>query len=70
MRMTLRRFTHLTNAHSKSLKHHAAMQAIFIVFYSFCRKHEALNGKTPAMASGLTDKVWSMKELLERAAAT
>ena len=66
--MTLRRFTRLTNAHSKSAKHHAAMQAIFFAFYNFSRKHEALKGNTPAMASGLTDKVWSVKELLERAA--
>jgi transposase-like protein/IS1 family transposase len=69
VRMTLRRFTRLTNGHSKSLKHHAAMQAIFFAFYNFCRKHETLKGKTPAMASGLADKVWSVKELLERAAA-
>ncbi len=68
VRMTLRRFTRLTNAHSKSLKHHVAMQAIFIAFYNFGRKHEALKGQTPAMASGLADKVWSVKELLERTA--
>ena len=37
-------------------------------FYNFCRKHETLKGQTPAMASGLTDKVWSMREMLERAA--
>ena len=45
------------------------MQAIFFAYYNFGRKHEALKGKTPAMASGLADKVWSVKELLERAAA-
>lgn len=50
------------------LKHHAAMQAIFFAFYNFCRRHETLKGNTPAMASGLTDKMWSVKELLERAA--
>jgi IS1 family transposase/transposase-like protein len=69
LRMTLRRFTRLTNGHSKSLKHHAAMQAIFFAFYNFSRKHEALKGKTPAMASGLADKVWSIKELIELAAS-
>jgi IS1 family transposase/transposase-like protein len=68
LRMTLRRFTRLTNGHSKSLKHHTAMQAIFFAWYNFARKHETLGGKTPAMASGLTDKVWTVKELLERAA--
>jgi IS1 family transposase len=68
VRMTLRRFTRLTNAHSKSLKHHAAMQAIFMAFYNFARKHESLKGQSPAMASGLTRSVWTVKELLEIAA--
>jgi transposase-like protein/IS1 family transposase len=68
VRMTLRRFTRLTNAHSKSRKHHVAMQAIFVAWYDFCRKHETLKGRTPAMASGLTDHVWTIRELLEKAA--
>jgi transposase-like protein/IS1 family transposase len=68
LRMTLRRFTRLTNAHSKSQKHHVAMQAIFVAWYNLCRKHETLKGATPAMASGLTDRVWSVAELMERAA--
>lgn len=68
LRMSLRRFTRLTNGHSKSLKHHAAMQSIFVAFYNFARKHETLKGQTPAMASGLTKHVWSVKELLEQAA--
>jgi IS1 family transposase/transposase-like protein len=68
IRMHSRRFTRLTNAHSKSLAHHVAMQAIFFAFYNFCRKHETLKGQTPAMASGLADKVWSMGELLTHAA--
>ena len=66
--MTLRRFTRLTNAHSKSHKHHCAMIAIFVAWYDYCRKHETLKGKTPAMASGLTDKVWSVEKLLTEAA--
>lgn len=66
-RMSLRRFTRLTNAHSKSLRHHTAMQALFVAWYNFGRKHEALKGKTPAMASGLSGHVWSVKELIERA---
>src|SRR6478609_9690254 len=67
-RMSMRRFTRLTNGHSKSLRHHTAMQALFIAWYNFGRKHEALKGNTPAMASGLSDHVWSIKELVERAA--
>jgi hypothetical protein len=65
--MTLRRFTRLTNAQSKSLKHHTAMQALFVASYNFCRKNEALKNQTPAMASGLSDHVWTIKELIERA---
>jgi hypothetical protein len=44
------------------------MQSIFVAWYNFGRKHEALKGSIPAMASGLADKVWSVKELIERAA--
>jgi transposase-like protein/IS1 family transposase len=69
VRMSLRRFTRLTNAHSKSLKHHVAMQAIFVAWYNFARKNEAIKNQTPAMASGLSDDVWTIKELIERAAA-
>ncbi len=67
VRMSLRRFTRLTNGHSKSLRHHTAMQALFVGWYNFARKHEALKGTTPAMASGLTDHVWTIKELIEKA---
>jgi IS1 family transposase len=66
-RMHVRRFTRLTNAHSKSLDHHAAMVALSIAFYNFGRKHETLDGQTPAMAAGLTDHVWTIRELLENA---
>lgn len=68
LRMNCRRFTRLTNAHSKSLKHHAAMQAIFFAYYNFARKHETIK-QTPAMAAGLADKQLTLKQLLERAAA-
>ena len=61
--------TRLTDDHSKSLKHHAAMQAIFVAWHNFARPHETLKGRTPAMASGLADKVWTIKQLLENAAA-
>jgi IS1 family transposase/transposase-like protein len=67
LRMNLRRFTRLTNAHSKSLKHHRGMQAIFFAWYNLCRKHEAI-GQTPAMAAGLADRAWTIRELIERAA--
>ena len=69
LRMHLRRWTRLTNAHSKSLDHHKAMLAIFFAWYNFSRVNTGLEGKqTPAMATGLTDKAWSLRELLEKAA--
>jgi len=67
IRMNNRRFTRLTNAHSKSLKHHKAMQAIFILWYNFARNHETIK-KTPAMASGLAEKKWTTKELVLKVA--
>lgn len=68
VRMHVRRFTRLTNAHSKSAPHHAAMIALFTAYYNYGRKHETLKGRTPAMAAGLTDHVWSVRELLEKIA--
>ncbi len=40
------------------------MQALFVAWYNFARKNEALKGATPAMASNLTDHVWTIKELI------
>ena len=42
------------------------MQALFIAWYNFGRKHEALKKQTPAMASKLTDHVWTIKELIQK----
>jgi IS1 family transposase len=67
VRMTLRRFTRLTNGHSKSLAHHKAMQAIFFAWYNFCRTHETLKA-TPAQAAGLADKKWTIRDLIGHAA--
>jgi IS1 family transposase len=67
IRMNLRRFTRLTNGHSKSLKHHVAMQAILFAWYNFVWVHSAIKA-TPAVASGIADRAWSLRELIERAA--
>ena len=68
MRMTVRRLTRLTNAHSKKWENHEAMFALYFAlyfaWYNFCRKHSTLK-TTPAVASGLTDHVWTLEELLE-----
>jgi len=67
IRMNNRRFTRLTNAHSKSIKHHIAMQNIFFAWYNWSRKHSTIK-TTPAVASGLAERLWTMKQLLEKAA--
>lgn len=66
LRMSSRRHTRLTNAFSKSRQHHVAMQNIFVAAYNFCRKHGALK-KSPAMASGISNSIWSIKRLLNEA---
>ena len=65
--MSSRRHTRLTNAFSKSKQHHVAMQNIFVANYNFCRKHGTLKS-SPAMASGLTESIWSIEKLLAEAA--
>lgn len=67
LRMHLRRFTRLTNGYSKSLRHHRAMQSIFFAWYDFVRVHQTVR-TTPAVAAGLAERPWTMRELLERAA--
>ena len=63
-RQQLKRFSRLTNAHSKSLEHHEAMQAIYMASYNFCRRHSSLDKQTPAMAAGLSFNPLSLLELL------
>jgi IS1 family transposase/transposase-like protein len=68
IRMMLRRFTRLTNAHSKQWRYHEAAIALLFAYYNFCRKHMSLErGCTPAMEAGLANHAWSVKELIERA---
>jgi IS1 family transposase len=66
MRMSQRRFTRLTNAFSKKIENHAAAVALFVAHYNLCRVHEALR-ITPAMALGVTGKIWSIADLIEGA---
>lgn len=63
MRMHNRRLTRLTNAYSKSLIHLAGAMALFIAYYNFCKPHTSIR-VTPAMESGLTDRVWTLRDLL------
>jgi IS1 family transposase len=63
MRMSMRRFTRLTNAFSKKFENHCHALALYFVFYNFCRVHKTL-GATPAMASGLLDRVMKMADIV------
>ncbi len=63
MRMHMRRFTRLTNAFSKKLEHHAYSVALHQMYYNFVRIHQTLK-ITPAMAAGVTDKLWEMSDLI------
>jgi hypothetical protein len=63
MRMSMRRFTRLTNAFSKKFENHCHALALYFVFYNFCRVHKTL-GATPAMAAGLVDKVLKMTDVV------
>lgn len=64
LRMTQRRWTRLTNGHSKTFKHMQAAFAIHAAWYNWVRPHMTLGGKTPAMVAGLTDRQWSMGDLI------
>jgi IS1 family transposase len=63
MRMSMRRFTRLTNAFSKKIENHEAAIALHFMHYNFCRVHKTLR-VTPAMESGLASHVWSIEELV------
>jgi IS1 family transposase len=64
LRMSLRRYARRTNAHSKKITNHCLGVALHFFSYNFMRKHETLKGRTPAMAAGVTDKVWTANDLL------
>lgn len=63
MRMSMRRFTRLTNGFSKKLENHCHALALYFVHYNFMRIHKALR-VTPAMAAGITDRVWSWEDII------
>jgi IS1 family transposase len=63
MRMSMRRFTRLTNAFSKKLDNHIHALALYFMFYNFIRIHKSLK-VTPAMAAKVTDRLWSMGDIV------
>jgi len=62
MRMSMRRFTRLTNAFSKKLENHIHALALYFMHYNFCRIHKTLK-TTPALQAGITDRLWSMADI-------
>lgn len=64
MRMSMRRFTRLTNAFSKKVENLAHAVSLHFMYYNFCRVHQSLR-VTPAMEAGITDHVWGLEEIVE-----
>lgn len=63
MRMSMRRFTRLTNAFSKKYENHCHALALYFMYYNFIRIHKTLR-VSPAMQAGLTDKLWSWEDVI------
>jgi IS1 family transposase len=64
MRMSMRRFTRLTNAFSKKVANHEAAVALHFMHYNFVRIHQTLR-VSPAMAAGVTDRLWSIEDIAQ-----
>ena len=65
MLMSMRRFTRLTNAFSKKFENLQAAVALHFAHHNFVRLHSSLR-MTPAMAAGVSPRLWSVEELVER----
>jgi hypothetical protein len=65
MRMSMRRFTRLTNAFIKKFENLQAAVSLHFAHYNLVRLHKMLR-VTPAMAANVTDRVWSLEELVEQ----
>ena len=63
IRMDMRRFTRLTNAHSKKIANHGHALSLYFMFYNFARIHQTLR-VTPAMQAGIANHVWSIEEII------
>jgi hypothetical protein len=63
MRMSMRRFTRLTNAFNKKIENHVAMVALHVFHYNYVRIHQTLR-ISPAMAAGVTDHLWSIQNIV------
>jgi len=63
MRMSMRRFTRLTNAFSKKVENLAHAVSLHFMYYNFGRIHQTLR-VTPAMEAGVTGHIWSWEEII------
>lgn len=63
MRMSMRRFTRLTNAFSKKIENHAHAVALYFMYYNFVRSHMTLK-QTPAMAAGIETRKWEIRDIV------
>ena len=66
--MASKRFARLSNGFSKKIDCHLAAVGLYVAFYNLCRTHEVVAKKTPAMALGIADRVWTIGELIEAGA--
>jgi IS1 family transposase len=72
MRMSMRRFTRLTNAFSRKVENHAHAVSLMFMYYNFCQPHGTLTKArgglktTPAMAAGLADRPWRVEDILAK----
>jgi IS1 family transposase len=70
MRMSMRRFTRLTNAFSKKIENLEYAIALHFMYYNFVRPHQTLANpynRTPAMAAGITNHIWTIEEIVKLA---
>jgi len=68
MRMQMRRFTRLTNGFSKKIENHKYAIALHFMYYNYCKVHKSLANpypRTPAMAQGLTDRIWNAEDIVK-----
>jgi hypothetical protein len=63
VRTTMRRYTRLSNGFSRKLENHAAATALNYFAYNFIKIHRTLR-TSPAMAAGVTDRLWSVEDLV------
>jgi IS1 family transposase len=68
MRMSMRRFTRLTNAFSKKIENHTLALALYFMHYNFVRTHKTLANpypRTPAMAAGISGHIWTVDDIVK-----